>query len=838
MKEKKISVSSNTALSILMLVLVAVLLLFSVFLVRVKLLENTQNLGMALAKSYAVEEEMHLDSFRQIIILAAQYVDEIDSDAGNGSEVQSWLQDYFSKLTVMLGENMVDPYAVIDGEIVAANPWDGDAAYDYRSTDWYQDALAAGGEVVFSDVYQDAITGEPVFTISKALARSGDVLAMDVYIHSQGLHNTTQTLPGNSSYYLCDTNGTLLYTVTRWQTDEKTLQMYADYLMEGIRDGSLFAYDTSITDMEGVERGVYYSTMSNGWTVIMTIPIRTILMGDRNMVVNLLAGVAVLLFAVLTAMVIRDLQQNKRIKKAGNTIRILSDSFYAVYRVNFREGTYEAIKMSRDLESQMPRTGGYDFLLATVKQVVESGTYQEFELSFSLESIRQRVSEHIADYGGDYRRRFGEIYKWVNIRTLYDEKLAPDEVILCFRDVDIEKRQQLQHTIILQEALEAAKKSTKAKSDFFSSMSHDMRTPLNAIIGFSQLAQNSQGDCCKMRDYMQKIEFSGKQLLALINDILELSKMEAGKNALNNKRFNLKQYVEESAGIFRTQAEHQGKHFSVELDIRNEEVVGDEFKIGQILNNLLSNSLKYSNPGADIRLEVRQFDFQRHSKYQIVVEDTGIGMSKSFLEHLFDPYARETCFTSAATVGTGLGMPIVKSLVQQMSGEISVESTLGKGSKFTVTLPLEAVSGEEDAQEKKEEQSSPFQLAGRKILLAEDNELNMEIATEILSMNDVEVLQAVNGAEAVRIFQAAAPYSIDAILMDMQMPEMDGCQAARAIRALDKPDAATVPIIAVTANAFAEDIAKTTEAGMNGHISKPIDVSLLYQALEKCMKHE
>ena len=838
MKEKKISVSSNTALSILMLVLVAVLLLFSVFLVRVKLLENTQNLGMALAKSYAVEEEMHLDSFRQIIILAAQYVDEIDSDAGNGSEVQSWLQDYFSKLTVMLGENMVDPYAVIDGEIVAANPWDGDAAYDYRSTDWYQDALAAGGEVVFSDVYQDAITGEPVFTISKALARSGDVLAMDVYIHSQGLHNTTQTLPGNSSYYLCDTNGTLLYTLTRWQTDEKTLQMYADYLMEGIRDGSLFAYDTSITDMEGVERGVYYSTMSNGWTVIMTIPIRTILMGDRNMVVNLLAGVAVLLFAVLTAMVIRDLQQNKRIKKAGNTIRILSDSFYAVYRVNFREGTYEAIKMSRDLESQMPRTGGYDFLLATVKQVVESGTYQEFELSFSLESIRQRVSEHIADYGGDYRRRFGEIYKWVNIRTLYDEKLAPDEVILCFRDVDIEKRQQLQHTIILQEALEAAKKSTKAKSDFFSSMSHDMRTPLNAIIGFSQLAQNSQGDCCKMRDYMQKIEFSGKQLLALINDILEPSKMEAGKNALNNKRFNLKQYVEESAGIFRTQAEHQGKHFSVELDIRNEEVVGDEFKIGQILNNLLSNSLKYSNPGADIRLEVRQFDFQRHSKYQIVVEDTGIGMSKSFLEHLFDPYARETCFTSAATVGTGLGMPIVKSLVQQMSGEISVESTLGKGSKFTVTLPLEAVSGEEDAQEKKEEQSSPFQLAGRKILLAEDNELNMEIATEILSMNDVEVLQAVNGAEAVRIFQAAAPYSIDAILMDMQMPEMDGCQAARAIRALDKPDAATVPIIAVTANAFAEDIAKTTEAGMNGHISKPIDVSLLYQALEKCMKHE
>ena len=449
------------------------------------------------------------------------------------------------------------------------------------------------------------------------------------------------------------------------------------------------------------------------------------------------------------------------------------------------------------------------------------------------------MSEHIADYGGDYRRRFGEIYKWVNIRTLYDEKLAPDEVILCFRDVDIEKRQQLQHTIILQEALEAAKKSTKAKSDFFSSMSHDMRTPLNAIIGFSQLAQNSQDDCQKMRDYMQKIEFSGRQLLALINDILELSKMEAGKNALNNKRFNLKQYVEEAAGIFHDQAERQGKAFTVDLDMHNEVVVGDEFKIGQILNNLLSNSLKYSNPGAEIRLEIRQFDFQRHSKYQIVVEDTGIGMSEHFLEHLFDPYARETSFTSASTVGTGLGMPIVKSLVQQMSGEISVESTLGKGSKFTVTLPLEAVSGEESAEERREpEKSAAFQLAGRKILLAEDNELNMEIATEILSMNGMEVIQAINGAEAVRIFQAAAPYSIDAILMDMQMPEMDGCEAARTIRALDKPDAATVPIIAVTANAFAEDIDKTTKAGMNGHISKPIDVALLYEALEKCINRE
>lgn len=319
MKDRKISISSNTALSLLMLVLVAVLLTFSIFLVRTKLLENTQDLGMALAQSYAVEEEMHLDNFRQTINLAAEYVNEIDSEAGNSDEIQHWLSEYFAKLTALQGKSMVDPYAVIDGEIVAANPWDGDADYDYQTTDWYRNALEADGEVVFSDVYTDAITGAPVFTISKALERGGDVLAMDVYINSKELHNTTQTLPEDSSYYLCDTHGTVLYAVTKWDVDEATLQGYANYLMEGIKDGSLYAYDASFTDADGVERGVYYSSMSNGWTAIITIPIRSILMGDRNAVVNVLAAIAVLLFAVLTAMAIRDLQQNNRIRKVGTT---------------------------------------------------------------------------------------------------------------------------------------------------------------------------------------------------------------------------------------------------------------------------------------------------------------------------------------------------------------------------------------------------------------------------------------------------------------------------------------------------------------------------------------
>ena len=832
-KRGKLSVS--TALSILLLAAVLLMLTLGISMVRNKLLQNTQELGMSLAKSYAGEVEMKINTYSNFMNLGAQYVEEFTQADSSPEQLQSWLHSYFAKLTVLLGENMLDPYAVVDGQIVAANPWSGDGDYDYQGTDWYQAALEAGGELIFTDAYIDAITGMPVITAARQLSSEGDVLAMDLYTNAFRLQEGGDGLPGDYSFYLADSAGNLIYANNHWNVSQETLQDYTDQLLQGIRDGSLFAYDATFADPNGVQRGVYYHEMSNGWTVIITVPLESVLMGDRSITMDLLILGSILLFLVLTAMVVRDLVQHKKIRRADDTIHILGDSFYAIYRVNYRDGTYDAIKNSEDMEQVLSKGGSYSVLLDTIKELVEPGTFQEFERCFSLESIRQRVAEKIPDYGGDYRRRFGEAYKWVNIRTLYDGERAPDEVILCFRVVDEEKRQQLQHTILLQEALETAKKSTKAKSAFFSRMSHDMRTPLNAIIGLSQLAQEHAEEREKIRDYMGKINFAGKQLLTLINDILELSRLESEGNTVENEKFDLKKCVENIGGIFQEQARREEKTFTVTMQIEDTMVRGDEFKLGQILNNLLSNAFKYSEAGAKVELSVRQFVFQQHSKYQFVVEDTGIGMSEQFLSHIFDPYAREAHFATQKVMGTGLGMPIVKSLVQQMSGEISVESTLGQGSKFTVTLPMTTESGEESAPQPVDEgEKETFQLAGRRVLLAEDNELNMEIATEVLTMHGVEVVQAYNGAEAVREFQASAPYAYDAILMDMQMPEMDGCQAARAIRQLDRPDAA-VPIVAVTANAFAEDIAKTTEAGMNGHISKPIDFSVLCQTLEGLM---
>lgn len=832
LKKRNTGVSLHLVLSITLLLFISALMGFTIHLVRTKLLQNTQQLGMALVKSYALEEESQINSFRSALEMGALYVDVLQSTNSSPETIQQWLMKYFDKVTDTFGPGSVDSYAVIDGKIIAANPWEWDGNFNFSQRAWYTDALASAGEVVFSDVYTDSITGEPVITVSKALQKAGDVFAMDVYLDNPALHISTSSLPESYSCYLFDSQGTLVYAITHWDVDRQTLQQFGDQLMEGMQSGRLVAYDASFQDPEGVSRGAYAYEMSNGWSIIVTIPMEQILYGERNIAYILLICLGGLLLLALTYMLLRDLHNHKRLQKADNTIQILSDSYYAIYRINFHSERYESIKSSPDVACRISTSGDYETLLQVIQEFVEENTFEAFEQSFSLESIRKRVAENIHDYGGDFRRSFDGVYQWVNIRTLYDAERAPEEVIWCFRNVDAEKRQQLQHTLLLQQALDTAKQSTRAKSVFFSSMSHDMRTPLNAILGYADLAQKTSDCSPKVMGYLDKISFAGQQLLSLINDILEFSRLEAGKSELNTHAFDLRSFVEKTADLFRAQADKEHKTYTVSIQFQDETVIGDEFKIGQLLNNILSNAFKYSNPGASISLEAKQFEFQKHSKFQFIITDTGIGMSAEFLEHLFDPYSRETHFSSKGTIGTGLGMYIVKSLVQQMSGEISVESKLGQGSRFIITLPLETVvSGHSSTQESSSEALTD--LTGYRILLAEDNALNREIATEMLTMNGAEVIPAENGQEAVVLFQQAAPFSIHAILMDMQMPVMDGCAAAEAIRALDKPDAASVPIIAVTANAFAEDIDRTTKAGMNGHIAKPIDFALLTQTLHR-----
>ena len=826
---RKNQTTFSIIISALTLLIVALIISISVFLVRNKLLKNAQEMGMALVQSYAMEEEKTLAMFEDFLDMGSQYVNELNENENNEQTIQLWMKDYFSKMTYILGEKIVDPYAVIDGKIIAQNTWEGDRSYHYQETNWYRQAIDHPGQIMFTDAYKDAITQELIITASLALENEGDVLAMDIYPskidkHQKKIQNAYQ----NSFFYLSDSKGQLIYALTPYELEQTQKQEYNQGLFERIQEGEYAHYDDYYINQEGKQIGVYYYQMDNGWMAIMTIPFHDLLMDESHFLVYGLAATGIIFVVILLVMMIKNMRHIKKLYRYDQMVQILSESYYAMYRIHIYNGTYEVIKTSPAYQLDLPKTGPYLQLLQTVQGVVAQGAFQEFSKCFSLESIRERVQEGISDYGGDFKRRFEDDYRWVNVRTLYNQKIASEEVILCFKDVDVEKRQELGHMLLLQKTLETNKKNMEAKTVFFNHMSHDMRTPLNAIIGFSKLALKHLERPDKIKDYLKKISYSGNQLLALINDILELSKIEAGQRYLDDKTFDIEKTIDETWGLFEERMIEEKKEFQLHIDIQNKMVKGDEFKIHQILNNLLSNAVKYSESGDQITLDVKEMIYQNHHKIQFVVEDTGIGMSQPFLEHLFEPYARETHFSVKSTIGTGLGMPIVKSLVEQMSGEITVESELGKGTKFTVMIPFEIVQKQEDIPVSKSDVSL---LKGKRVLLVEDNDLNMEIASEMLKMNDMEVITAKNGQEALHVFETSPLFSIDMILMDMQMPVMDGCQATEMIRQLDRPDAKTVMIIALTANAFSEDVSKALRVGMNAHVSKPIRMKVLNQVM-------
>ena len=842
-KRKDLRTGVRLRISFFPVILFAVLSVVCILLLRQDLLQNAQQTGTAVAFSYATEEQNNIAVYRTLIQIGTRYIDTQTAAFWNEERIQRWMEIFFNRVEGVLGKNTVDPYAVINGKIIAARPWAGDEAYDVEAADWYRRAVEANGDVVFTDAYQDAITGKPVITIAQMGTQSGCVLAFDVFPENFRLTLRTAELPEGSSYYLCDRRGTVLYSTGESTHDDEEEAEYVREILKEISLGLHDEYDSVLYDPSGVKKGVYYNELPNGWKAIITIPFHEIF-GELNRLIAVFSLFFACFLMMTLFLSVRDWRLQHKIGRSNETVRVLGNSYYALYRVNVNDASYEIIKGSEYVLKRLPVRGDYERLLDVMREIIEPSACRDFLDSFSVENLAGLMEKKVYDFGGDFRRRFGSVYKWVNVRVLFDETLTPGEAVLCFREVEREKVQQLQRTRLLEEALEAARRSEETQSSFFSSMSHDMRTPLNAVIGLSELAQRQTDNPGKVKELLDRIRIAGRQLLDLINDILEMSRIRHGKVTISQQPFDLKETIEETVSIFRIQAEKDEKEFTVETDIRDSRVVGDPLRISQILNNLLSNAFKFTERGGRISFQVKQFETGGYSRYQFVIEDDGIGMSPEFVEKVFEPYERESRFGAESVGGTGLGMSIVKSLVTQMDGKITVKSAPGEGSRFTVTVPLEAAAPVSDT-------SAPATAAaesgkgpsagtdegcpgrGRRLLLAEDNAINRLMAEEMLVSGGFEVTSAENGRRALELFEESAPGTFAAVLMDMQMPVMDGCEAARRIRALDRPDAISVPIVAVTANAFAEDIAVTTEAGMNAHISKPIDFPALYRKLDE-----
>lgn len=819
-----------------LLLLLAFVLLFgwSIFLVREKLLKNASDMGMNLAESYAAEEENRTQVYSMLLSMGAYSLKERVARGDSAEEIQQWMEGYSSQMEDVLGALIIDPYAVIDGQIVAAVPWEGDEAYDYRETQWYQKAEASKDALIYTDVYEDAITGKQIVTLAKDVDGRGNVLAFDILLENFHTHKNKASLPAESIYLLFDSKDELMYISG---SEEAAIEAGEDYLRElvdGIRQGDLVSHDASVIGPDGRRWSVYYYEMSNGWLSVVSMPLAVILQDGWDSTILALSVLCAVLAMIAGTIMISGYFSDKKAKQIAQTLQMLGDSYYAIYRIDVNSETYTTVKGSADVREVLGDSGTYRHLLDVVKEVVDEATHEKFEENLSIENIRKLIRDGIYDFGGDYQRNFGGIYKWVNIQVLCKEGAQLHEVVLAFREIDRDKNRELQQQVLLQNALAASRQTVQQKTMFFSNASHDMRTPLNAIIGLAKLARRESNDREKVDEYLEKIERSGRQMLTLVNDVLDMSRLEHGKGGvLNYAPMDICACIRDTLAVFRDQAKEEQKVLEEEYQVERKRVLCDAARLSQIVNNLVSNALKYSHEGAKIRLSLEEVNHKAgHSKYQIVVSDTGIGMSEEFQERIFEPFAREASFASRKVSGTGLGMPIVKTIVQQMSGEITVNSVLGEGSTFTVTIPLQSLDEEEMPEEMPQEDTGQFSLDGRTLLLAEDNEINMEVAGECLRMLGAEVLEAWNGQEAVDVFLSQEPGRVDAILMDMQMPVMDGCDAAREIRSLEREDAKTVPIIAVTANVFAEDIARTTEAGMNAHIAKPIDFQELLKVLQ------
>ena len=427
--------------------------------------------------------------------------------------------------------------------------------------------------------------------------------------------------------------------------------------------------------------------------------------------------------------------------------------------------------------------------------------------------------------------------RWFHNIAMCSEVNGKKKYILVMSDRTVDKKMNQ----ALYEAVRAAETANRAKSTFLSNMSHDIRTPMNVILGYNQLMK-SQLTEPKQLDYQKKIEQSGKLLLSIINNVLDMARIESGKIKVDENYESAGEVVDEIISTFASEAEERGIHLSGSMKVTHRNILCDGTKIREIYVNLVSNAIKYTPRGGNVTITVEELPCKRegYMKVKSEIKDTGIGMSKEYLPTLFEPFSREQNTTIGRVGGTGLGMPIVKKMVDLMGGSLEVESELGKGTVFTFTLMHKIADRKYYSQriEKVKASNMGESLSGKHVLLAEDNDLNAEIAVTILEEAGIVIERVEDGIQCVNRVEQMSPGTYDLILMDIQMPNMDGYQAAQRIRNLNDKTRAEIPIIAMTANAFAEDRKRAFDAGMNGHIAKPIDIEKLGAVILSVLKKQ
>ena len=564
---------------------------------------------------------------------------------------------------------------------------------------------------------------------------------------------------------------------------------------------------------------------------------------DDNVLVNVLGR-------DITKEKLEEQKRQKLEEEQAGIIQSLSSMFFATYYGDLEQNQMRGMSQLEDVRKLLEDRTDYDEALRVYADTfVHPEDRADYLYTMSSRNLRQVLKKEQPFVTFAYRKMpeetdtDGDDFGWIRATAVMartDEEGKASGIVYAAQDVTESKRKEMREQRAIQAACQAANHANASKSEFLSRMSHDIRTPMNGIIGMTRIASENVEDKEKLRDCLGKITASGNSLLFLVNEILDMSELETGNVDLVADEFEISRLVGDVSASLQGQVEEKGLELKVSSRVEHEDVTGDKGRISQVFSNILGNSVKFTPPGGHIGLTVIEREVKKYGCcfYDFIFEDDGIGMAEEFLPHIYEPFSRAEDSRISKTEGTGLGMTIAQNIVRMMGGFIKVESALGKGTRVTVTLLLKLrgnLGAVADPARETEEDSADARFADRRILLVEDNVINQEIAMEIIGATGAAVECAPNGRKALERFEAMPEGYFDMLLMDIQMPVMNGYEATRAIRKLPRRDALSIPIIALSANAFAEDVAVGREAGMNEHMAKPLDIAQLSAVMGRWM---
>ena len=550
----------------------------------------------------------------------------------------------------------------------------------------------------------------------------------------------------------------------------------------------------------------------------------------------------ILLLTVFTVLRHRSSRATLRqLEKQYRIISAVSSIYSSCFLFSLDGQSVEVIRAQEDMRPQLDQLTRPQQVVDLLVQNHVTPAYRQSFLAFTdLSSVERRLTG-VSSLSCPFEDLSGRWMSAVLIPQEYDDGGGIQSVLLLLRDMTAEKRRELDYQEQLRQAAQQAERANLAKTDFLRRMSHDVRTPINGIRGMVAISRHYAGDETKQEECREKILSASGFLLDLVNDVLDMNKLESGSVQLEERPFSLGEVMESVLSIIEIRAGERGVVLHREvMDVVHDRLIGSPLHLRQILLNISSNAVKYNHPGGSVAISCRELPpadpaVRGPVTFTFTCADTGVGMSQEFQTRAFEPFAQEDTTVHSTYSGTGLGLPIAKELVEHIGGSISFVSQQGKGTTFTIVLPFlpDPDSAAPAAPVPVEELPS---IAGARVLLAEDNDMNREITRFVLEKQGVQVVEALDGRQAVEAFAQSAPGSFDVVLMDVMMPVMDGLEATRRIRSMDRPDAKTVPIFALTANAFVDDQVRSRKAGMNEHLPKPLDAPKLILLIRKYLR--